>query len=85
MSDITKCTGINKEGETCQEREKCYRYVAESDEIYQSYFTEAPFEILENNEYTENGFFCRMFWGNGAESIFNQLKAIVKNESDIKI
>jgi len=78
MSDITKCTGINKQGETCQEREKCHRYTTKGDEVYQSYFAEAPFTL-------DNEFRCDLFWGNHAESILNQLKAIVKNESDIEI
>ncbi len=40
MSDITKCTGLN-----CLLKETCYRYKAKSDNLYQSYFTEVPYNL----------------------------------------
>jgi hypothetical protein len=77
MSDISKCNGVNKEGVICPKREKCHRYTSEGDKFWQSWI-EAPFTL-------DHEFRCDLFWGDHAESIFNQLKAIVKNESDTKI
>ena len=64
MADITMCAGID-----CEIKDKCYRYLAPKSELWQSYFAETP--IKENGD-------CAMFWGDGAESIFNQLKDIMK-------
>jgi len=79
MSDISKCNGVRNDGAICPKREKCYRYTAESDKFWQSYI-EAPFTIDLNNEYLEDGFFCPLFWGIGAQRIFEQLKRITKGE-----
>lgn len=43
MLDITKCTGLN-----CPLKESCYRYKAKSDNLYQSYFIEVPYNSNED-------------------------------------
>ena len=60
--DITLCMGTN-----CPYKEKCYRFIAKPGE-YQSYFMESP--IKEGK--------CDYFWGDNAESIWNQLQDIIK-------
>ena len=70
MADITKCVGIN-----CPIRDNCYRYTAEVfNELLQSYF-------VEDNvgEHTNNGFKCDLYWGDNAESIWNDIKEITNN------
>ena len=62
MPDITKCNG-----EGCPIKEKCYRYTSEPSEYYQSYFTNAP---IKDNK-------CEYYWGENAESVWNQLKFIM--------
>jgi hypothetical protein len=79
MSDISKCNGVGNEGKICPKREKCYRYTSEGDEFWQSWI-EAPYTIDLSNEYLEGGFFCPMFWGTGAQQIFEQLQRITKGE-----
>lgn len=49
MTDITKC---NYEG--CPLKEKCYRFTAPANDLWQSYFTEIPFDIEKEN--------CEYFW-----------------------
>ena len=61
--DITMCKGTN-----CPYKESCYRYTAEPSEFMQSYFIEPP--IKDGT--------CKMYWGDNAEAIFNQIKDIVK-------
>jgi hypothetical protein len=63
MSDITKCRGDN-----CPHRVKCYRFIAPGSVDYQSYFVTPPID--------EEGK-CDHYWGEQAESIWNQLKDIV--------
>jgi hypothetical protein len=79
MSDISKCNGVGNEGKICPKREKCYRYTSEGDKFWQSWI-EAPYTIDLSNEYLEDGFFCPMFWGMGAQQIFEQLQRITKGE-----
>ena len=67
MADITKCSG-----EGCPIKENCKRFTA-IESMMQSYFVEPPFK---NNE-------CEMYWGDNAETIFNQLKEIT-NEKNYK-
>ena len=64
MADITMCDGTN-----CPVKEKCYRFTAKVNPHWQSYFVETP---IKNNK-------CEMYWGENAESIFNQLKDIVND------
>jgi len=69
MADITMCKGTN-----CPVSTKCRRYMATPNPHRQSYFTEVPFE---------NGK-CEMYWGENADSIWEQLTEILKptdNES----
>jgi len=63
MPDITMCPGTN-----CPHKENCYRYTAKPSEYAQSYFMEAP--IKDGR--------CDHYWGENAESIWNQLNDIVK-------
>lgn len=62
MPDITMCPGTN-----CPQKESCYRFTAKPCD-YQSWFVKAP--IKEGK--------CEMYWGENAESVWNQLKEIVK-------
>ena len=65
MPDITMCSGEN-----CPAKEKCYRYTAKPSQFRQSYFTEPP---IKNGK-------CDHYWGEQAESIWNQLKDIVNDK-----
>ena len=49
MADITMCEGTN-----CPLKENCYRFNAESNDLYQSYFTEVPFDKKTND--------CEYYW-----------------------
>jgi len=62
MPDITMCMGTN-----CPHKETCHRYTAKPSE-YQSYFTDAPIKDGK----------CEMYWGPNAQSVYNQLKEILK-------
>ena len=61
MADITKCSGAN-----CPHKENCYRFTAIASDL-QSYFLDPPIEDGK----------CDMYWGENAESIWNQLKDVV--------
>lgn len=66
MSDITKCMG-----QGCPIKDKCKRYTSENsikNSMCQSYFIESPIKDGK----------CDMYWGEQNESIFNQLKTILK-------
>ena len=60
--DITKCKGTD-----CSLKESCHRYTAKPND-YQSWFTESP---IKDNK-------CDMYWGENTESIWKQLKDILK-------
>jgi hypothetical protein len=60
--DIAKCWGTD-----CPYKETCYRYTSKPSEYMQSYFSVPPFKDGK----------CDMYWGDLAESVFNQLKDIV--------
>lgn len=62
MADITMCNGGD-----CPVKDKCYRFTAKPSEFRQSYFLNTPFKDDK----------CDMFWGEKAESIFNDLKDIL--------
>ncbi len=49
MTDISKCSGKG-----CEQKEKCYRFTAIDDGLWQSYFTEPPIKDGE----------CEYFWAN---------------------
>jgi hypothetical protein len=57
-------------GTGCPYKEKCYRYTAKPSEFQQSWFMEVPIKDGK----------CDMFWGDNAESVWNQLKDIVKGK-----
>ena len=52
--DISKCTG-----EGCFLRTTCYRFTAEADEYYQSYFEPPP---IEDDKCTEYWHRCKHVW-----------------------
>ena len=56
------CVGTN-----CPHKEKCYRYTAKPSE-YQYYFIKPPIKDGK----------CEMYWGPNAESVYTQLKEILK-------
>jgi len=70
MPDITLCRGTG-----CPHKEKCYRFTAKPSENWQSYFIDSPIKDGK----------CDMYWGENAESIWNQLKDIMKDESETNI
>jgi hypothetical protein len=61
MTDITKCTGAN-----CDLKLTCYRYTSPASD-YQSTFLQPP--IVDGK--------CEMYWGETAQSIFEQLNDVV--------
>lgn len=63
MPDIAKCTG-----EGCILKQKCFRFTSEADE-YQAYFLKPP---IKKNK-------CEMFWGNFANSIYEDFKKITND------
>ena len=67
MPDITMCHGGD-----CPHKEKCYRFTANADELYQSYFVDPPYKDGK----------CEYYWGENAEAIWNQLKDIVNGKED---
>lgn len=64
MPDIAMCSG-----DGCPLKEKCYRFTAKPSD-YQSYFLDPP---IKDDK-------CNHYWGENAESIWNQLNDIVKGE-----
>lgn len=71
MSDITKCFG-----QDCPIKEKCYRFIAESEPLYQSYFVDVPGQWVPDPINEEMIFECEMFWGERADVTFDQLNKI---------
>lgn len=67
MPDITMCRGTD-----CPYKEWCYRFTANPSD-YQSYFFTPPIEDGK----------CNFYWGDNAESIWNELNDIV-DSSDSK-
>jgi hypothetical protein len=62
MADITMCNGAN-----CDLKLTCYRYLAKPSEL-QSYFLTPPYQDGK----------CEMYWGEAAQSVYDQLKDIMK-------
>jgi hypothetical protein len=62
MSDITKCSGAG-----CDLKDTCYRYTAPAS-MWQSFFMKPP---IDNGK-------CKMYWGETAQSVYDQLKDIMK-------
>ena len=63
MPDITMCLGTK-----CPYKESCYRFTAKPSEYMQSYFMKPPIKDGK----------CEMYWGDNAQSVWSQLKEIVK-------
>lgn len=63
--DITMCMGVD-----CPVKENCKRFTSKPDEIWQAYFLDSPYKK------TDTSFTCDMYWGENAESIWQQLKDI---------
>jgi hypothetical protein len=59
--DITKCLG-QIGAIDCPYKEKCYRFTAKGDELYQSYFMELP---LKDGK-------CDHYWGENEDDLWNQ-------------
>lgn len=66
MFDITKCLGTD-----CPHKESCRRYTFTLND-YQSYFSEPPVKDGK----------CDYYWGENAESIWTELKEIVKQKDE---
>ena len=66
MADITMCSGKD-----CPAKETCYRFTAQKNNHWQSYFTIPPIKDGK----------CDMYWDKNAENIFNQLKNITNGKS----
>jgi len=49
MSDISKCTGKG-----CPLKEECYRFTAPAKELWQSYFTNVPYDESKKE--------CKYLW-----------------------
>lgn len=64
MADITKCTGLD-----CPFKDHCYRYTAEKGH-YQTYFANPPIKDGK----------CDMYWGENAQSIWQQLQNIINGK-----
>jgi hypothetical protein len=62
MPDIAKCIGTG-----CPHKESCYRYTSKPSD-WQSYFSVPPIKDGK----------CDMYWGENAQSVWDQLKEIVK-------
>jgi hypothetical protein len=60
MSDITKC-----KDEICKLKQTCKRYIAKSNDMYQSYFMQSPLTIINDKQV------CEFYW---------ELKTEIKNE-----
>jgi hypothetical protein len=68
MPDITMC-----EGTGCPAKDNCYRHTAKPSEYRQSYFVNPPYNKQENK--------CDHYWGEDAQSVFNQLQDIVNSKT----
>ena len=71
MSDITMCPSTD-----CPVKDKCHRFTANKNELWQSYFLDVPGKI-ENDKFT-----CDMYWGDNAESIWNLLKDVTNSDKN---
>jgi len=69
MADITMCSG-----EGCPVKQKCKRFTAKPSELWQSWFAAPPIEDGK----------CEMYWGDNAESVFNQLKDITSGNENVQ-
>ena len=65
MPDITMCKG-QIGAIICPYKDKCYRYTAKADELYQSFFVGLP---LKDGK-------CDYYWGDNGKSIWNELCSI---------
>ena len=78
MADITKCRA---EGCPAHIKETCKRFTAKADPLYQSFFTEVPgkwVNVPDPDIKKSYVWECDMYWGDKSESIWQQLKNIVK-------
>lgn len=66
MADITKCTGVFTTAVDgvvgkCEKRESCYRYTAEANNFWQSYFCEAPVK-WKSKDSLDKQQVCDYYW-----------------------
>lgn len=69
--DITKCMGEN-----CPIKEKCYRFTAQPEPMYQSYFTELPGKWMSIAEFEPDSplyWNCDVFWSIESYSAINNI------------
>lgn len=60
MPDISMCKAQKADGAVCKVKDKCWRFTAAPDPLWQSYFQEAPFiggKVAKPYRY------CESFWG----------------------
>ena len=78
MPDICMCN--YKE---CPLKDKCYRYTATPWKLGQTCFSDHPYKIVETKE-GKKYFTCDMFWGQGAENIYNKLVEITTGLDNLR-
>jgi hypothetical protein len=62
MPDITMCNGKKSiDGAVCKIKDKCFRFTAAPDPLWQSYFQSAPFD--EEGKDRKPYSYCGSFWG----------------------
>lgn len=72
-TDYTAC-----EGKDCPIKEKCKRFTGPKEPLWQSYFIEIPGNWEKTDDSDQPTWNCAMFWDETQDSIYNQLKEIVK-------
>ncbi len=68
MADISKCVGTG-----CPKKETCYRYRAPSNDFWQAYLTEVPY-----NHVTEH---CEHYWQMYDQTKRKDVKRETKNDT----
>ena len=72
-TDYTSCSGKG-----CPIKEKCHRFTGPKHPFWQWDFLEIPGNWEKTDDSDEPYWFCQMFWGETQDSIYNQLKEIMK-------
>ena len=68
MPDITMC-----DGQGCLQKNKCYRYRAEPTPYWQSYFMEAPYEVILKLDDKVADTTCDYFWPLGIGMVLKEI------------
>lgn len=61
MPDISMCNAKKSDGAVCKIKDKCFRFTAAPNPLWQSYFQEAPFN--EDGTARKPYQYCESFWG----------------------